>query len=719
MRRHCAARRLAVRKAAQTVLIAAVLSGRPGSLLAGVRLAYPEARRAEVVEPYHGTSVPDPYRWLEDLDSDETRRWIEAENAVTFDWLQGIPARESIRRLLEARWDYPRVGVPERCGDRLFFTRNEGLQNQSVHYVQEGGSAPRAFLDPNALSEDGTVAVASLWPSRDGALAAYAVSDAGSDWQSVRVRDVTGGGDLSDLLRWIKFSEVAWTHDGRGFFYSRYDEPAPGVALVQVNKNQKLHYHRLGDPQSADVLVYARPDVPEMGFDPEITEDGRYLVLNVWKGSGRRNGLYVLEPPAPDRVIRLFDDFDAWYSFVGNDGDEFYILTDRDAPNRRLVAVNLHDAAPERWRTIIPEGRDVLKAVAPVGGRFVATTLVDVASRVTIHRLDGTLEGEVELPVLGSVSTVEGRPGDGEMFYAFSSFNYPSTVYRYDFARARSEPFHAPEVDFDPAAFEVEQVFYPSRDGTRVPMFLMHRKGIARDGSNPVYLTAYGGFSISSTPSFSASALVWVELGGIYALANIRGGGEYGETWHRAGMLEHKQNVFDDFICAAEYLVRDGWTSPLRLAIGGGSNGGLLTAACLLQRPDMFGAVYVGNGVLDMLRYHKSTIGWAWIAEYGSADDPAQFPFLYAYSPVHNVKPGVSYPPTLIATADHDDRVVPSHSFKFAAALQRAQAGPSPVLLRVDTRAGHGAGKPTHKALDEVADRWAFLAEALGMNLEP
>lgn len=679
-------------------------------------LTYPETHKVDVVDDYHGTQVADPYRWLEDTDSPETADWVQRQNAVTFSFLEQIPERAQFRDRLTQLWNFPKYGVPFKRGDRYFFSKNDGLQNQSVYYMQRSldDADAEVLLDPNTLSDDGTVALTMLAFSEDGRYVAYGTSQSGSDWQTFRVRDVETRQDLSDELRWIKFSGASWTHDGKGFFYSRYDEPKEGATYEAMNKNQKLYYHRLGTPQSEDELVYERPDAPDLGFGAGVTDDGRYLIIHVWQGTDRRNRVYYKDlTDADGEVVRLLDDFDASYSFVGNTGTTFYFQTDLDAPNGRVVAIDITEPARDAWTTLIPEREAVLQSVSIVNELFLVEAMVDVTSRLTLHELDGTRLREIELPTLGSVGGVSGEREDDELFYAFTSFTYPTTIFRYDFATHTSEVFRAPEVDFDPSQYETKQVFYESKDGTRVPMFVVHKKGLPLDGSHPTYLYGYGGFNVSLTPSFSISNIAWLERGGVYAVPNLRGGGEYGEAWHRAGMLEKKQNVFDDFIAAAEYLIAEGYTSTPKLAIGGGSNGGLLTGAVLTQRPDLIGAAVVAVGVLDMLRYHTFTIGWAWASEYGSSDDPEQFETLYAYSPLHNLEPGTAYPATLVTTADHDDRVVPGHSFKFAAALQEAQGGPAPTLIRIETKAGHGAGKPTSKIIEGEADKWAFLWSVL------
>ncbi|MFH1682027.1 MAG: prolyl oligopeptidase family serine peptidase [Candidatus Eisenbacteria bacterium] len=695
------------------------------------RIRYPETRKADVVDDYHGTKVPDPYRWLEDLDSDETAAWVRAQNEVTFAFLEAIPGRDRIAERLTELWNYPKFTIPYRLGGRYVFGKNDGLQNQDVIYMQETLSdEPRVLLDPNGFSEDGTIALANLSFSENGRYMMYGTSASGSDWQTLRVRDMETGNDLPDKLEWIKFAPTAWTSDGEGFFYARFDAPREGQAYEDQNKNQKVYYHRVGTPQSEDELVYARPDNPELGFEPSVTDDGRYLVVIVSKGSGPKVAVHYADlSRKPWTIERLLDEFDAEYALLGAIGDDFYFLTTQEAKNRRVVAVDLRRPAREEWREIIPEGDAIIEAGTIVDRRLVVQSLVDVKARLAIHELDGSFVKEIDLPGIGSIN-VRGLSGlrhlgglsglqDGtELFYGFTSFAYPTTVFRYDFETGLSEVFRAPGIDFDPSPYEVKQVFYESGDGTRVPMFVVHRKGIPMDGSNPAHIYAYGGFNYSITPFFSVANLVWIEMGGIYALANLRGGAEYGERWHEDGILEKKQNGIDDFIAAAEYLIAEGYTSPAKLSIEGASNGGLMTAACLTQRPDLFGGVLVDVGVLDMLRYHTWTIGWAWASDYGTSDDPEQFRFLYKYSPLHNLKPGASYPATLVLTADHDDRVVPSHSFKFAAALQEAQEGGAPVLIRIDVKAGHGGGKPTSKRIQEQADCWAFLAKALGIEVK-
>ncbi|MFN2398266.1 MAG: prolyl oligopeptidase family protein [Gemmatimonadaceae bacterium] len=685
---------------------------------------YPETRRADLTDTLHGTPVGDPYRWLEDTDTPETRAWIEAQNAITFGYLAGIPERPTIKDRLTAVWDYPKYGVPFKRGKQYFYFQNSGLQNQSVLYVQQGlDGAPRVLLDPNTLSADGTVALSALAVADDGRHLGYGLSASGSDWQEFRVRDVKTGTDLEDHLKWIKFSGIAWTKDGKGFFYSRYDEPKGGNTLLDVNRNQKLYYHRLGTPQSQDQLIYERPDHPDWGFGATVSEDGQYAVVSVSEGTDRRNRLYYIDLAAPQKpnvgapIVKLLDAFDASYDFVGNTGPVFYVRTDNAAPRSRLIAVDINNRAARNWTTLIPQSADALENVSLVGERFVANYLHDARSVVRLYALNGASAGELSLPGIGTVGGLDGKRFDREMFYSFTSYLSPTTIYRYDFKRRSSEIFRQSKPPFDASKYETKQVFFKSKDGTRVPMFITARKGVTLDGNNPTLLYGYGGFNISLTPSYSPARLVWLEMGGIYAVPNLRGGGEYGEEWHKAGTLDRKQNVFDDFIAAAEFLISEKYTSPSKLAIQGGSNGGLLVGAAMTQRPELYAVALPAVGVMDMLRFHKFTIGWAWVSDYGSADDSSQFPALRRYSPLHNLKAGTKYPATLVTTADHDDRVVPGHSFKFAAALQAAHAGNTPVLIRIDTKAGHGGGKPTTKVIKQVADELAFAVKNLGMTV--
>lgn len=692
---------------------------------------YPTAPKDATVEEYHGVKVPDPFRPLEDPDAPASREWIEAQNTLTQSYLAGVPEREAIASRIRTLWDYEKFGTPFKEGGKYFYSYNTGLQNQSVIYVTDTlGSEARVLLDPNTLRADGTMALAGLSISDDGKHAAYGIAEAGSDWNTWRVRSVESGQDTGDELRWVKFSGASWTKDGLGFFYSRFDEPSEGSALRSSNYHQKLYYHRLGTPQAQDVLVYHEPseEKKDWGFGGGVSEDGEYLVVNVSKGTDRKNRVYVKRlgaTPAPGElgdlnVVKLLDDFDASYDFIGNDGGVFLFQTDLAAPRGRVIAIDVNNPARSGWREVIPQSDATLTGVGFVGDLLHCTYLRDAKSEVKVYDLEGRFVRDVKLPGIGSAGGFGGKRTDTETFYSFASFTAPPQIYRYDTRTGQSSLYKAAHVDFDPSGYETKQVFYTSKDGTRVPMFIVHKRGVALDGSNPTLLYGYGGFNISITPSFSVTNLVWMEMGGVFAVANIRGGGEYGEEWHQAGTKLRKQNVFDDFLAAAEHLISSKYTSSKKLAIRGGSNGGLLVGACMTQRPELFGACLPEVGVLDMLRFHKFTIGHAWRSDYGAADgegsDEAQFRALLAYSPLHNLKPGACYPPTMVMTADHDDRVVPAHSFKFAAALQAAQGCDSPTLIRIETRAGHGAGKPTAKIIEEAADRWAFLVRALGMK---
>jgi prolyl oligopeptidase len=678
---------------------------------------YPAARKADQVDDYHGVKVADPYRWLEDLDSEETRAWVEAQNKLSFGYLESIPARATLKDRLTKIWNYEKYGIPFREGNRYFYTRNSGLQNQAVLYTVTSLEAqPQMILDPNTLSADGTVALSGLQVSPDGKLIAYSLSASGSDWQEWKVRDVETGKDLSDHLKWVKFSGASWSSDGKGFFYSRYDEPKDD-ALKATNYFQKVYYHKLGTPQSEDVLVYERPDQKDWLFGATVTDDGNYLIISVYQGTDVKSRVYFKDLKARDaQVVKLLDDFDAAYYFVGNEGTRFYFQTDLQAPRGKVIEIDTTNPARSNWRVIVPESKETLQSVGFVNNRFILNYLKDAYTQVKIYETGGKFVNEVMFPGIGSAGGFGGKATDKETFYSFTGFTTPTTIYRYDMMTGKSTIFRQPKVDFNPDAYETKQVFYTSKDGTKVPMFLTYKKGLKLNGQNPTYLYGYGGFSISLSPGFSVGNLVWMEMGGVYAQPNLRGGGEYGEEWHQAGMKLRKQNVFDDFIAAAEWLIENKYTSTPKLSIGGGSNGGLLVGAAMTQRPDLFGAALPAVGVMDMLRFQKFTIGWAWVSDYGSSENPEEFKALYAYSPLHNIKPGASYPPTMITTADHDDRVWPGHSFKYAAALQAAQGGDAPILIRIETKAGHGAGKPTSKMIEEIADRWAFLVKTLGMK---
>ncbi len=680
---------------------------------------YPVAHKGDVVDDYHGTQVADPYRWLEDPDSDDTCAWVAAQNEITYPYLASLPARDRIEKRLTELWDYPKYGAPFERGGRYFFSKNDGLQNQSVIYVQESLDAePRVLFDPNTLSEDGTIALGGMSISDDGKRMAWATNISGSDWRTWYVRNIDTGEDLGDKVEWSKFSGASWDEKGEGFYYSRYDTPVEGSELEDANYFQKLCYHKVGTPQSDDVLVYERSDEKEWGFGGGVTESGDYLLISVWKGTSPMNLFFyksLRDPKAP--VVELINEFEADYSFVGHDGGVFYMTTDLDAPRKKLIAIDTAAPAKSNWKTLVPESDITLQGMGMINGdEFVGSYMKDAHDVVYRFDIHGNRIGELALPGIGSVGGVGGERTDTETFYTFTSFLYPPTIFKYDFKTGVSSVFREPEIDIDLSGYVTDQVFYPSKDGTLIPMFIVHKKGIALDGTNPTLLYGYGGFNVSLTPYFSISRLAWVEMGGVFALANLRGGGEYGEDWHQGGMLKNKQNVFDDFIAGGEYLIAEGYTSKARLACQGGSNGGTLVGAVVNQRPDLWAAAMPAVGVMDMLRFHLFTIGWAWVSDYGSSEDPDMFPTLYSYSPYHNLTDGTEYPAVLITTADHDDRVVPGHSFKYAARIQEAQGGKNPVLVRIETKAGHGGGKPTSKIIEEVADEWAFLWKHLGMK---
>ena len=685
----------------------------------GSPLVYPKAKTVNQVDDYHGVKVADPYRWLEDTDSADTQAWVAEENKLTFSYLDQLPYRQAIRERLLKLWNYERFSVPSQHGGRYFYERNNGLQNQNVLLVADSLNAePRMLLDPNTLSPDGTIALAGTAVSEDGKLLAYGTATSGSDWMEWHVRDVDTAKDLADQIKWVKFSGASWTKDGKGFFYSRYDEPKQDTMMRDTNYFQKLYYHRLSTSQSEDKLIYERPDNKEMLFGGEVSDDGRYLIITVEVGTAPNNRLYYKDLTNPDsQVVKLLDDFDGRYNFLDNDGPVFWVQTDFDAPRGRLIAIDTRHPERANWKTVIPQGSDKLEFSNVVDDLFLLGYLKDARTEVRVYDLTGKFLRSVDLPGIGTAEGFGGKRRDKEAFYAFTSFISPPTIYRYDPRVGESSLFRRPKVDFDPTQYETNQVFYKSKDGTRIPMFLTYKKGLKLDGQNPTMLYAYGGFDISLTPFFSVPNLVWLEMGGIYAQPSLRGGGEYGEEWHQAGMRAKKQNVFDDFIAAAEWLIDNKYTSTPKLAIHGGSNGGLLVGACLTQRPELYGAAFPEVGVMDMLRFQKFTIGWAWTSDFGSSDNPGEFKTLYAYSPLHNLRPGTNYPATLIATSDHDDRVVPGHSFKFAAAMQADQAAPAPVLIRIETKAGHGAGKPISKRIDETADAWAFIARNLNMSV--
>ncbi len=688
-----------------------------------MKLSYPETRREDVVDDYHGTQIADPYRWLEDDNADEVKAWVTEQNKVTFSYLDGIAERDAIESRLTKLWDYEKYGVPYKVADKYFFSKNDGLQNQSVLYWTPSlDKEPRVVIDPNKLSKDGTVALAGYSVSKDGKHIAYGLAAAGSDWNKWKIRNIETGVDLAEELEWVKFSDATWTYNHKGFYYSRYPEPKKGDKLKGANFNHAIYYHRIGTPQAQDKLIHRRPDKPKWGFGSSVTEDGRYLVVSVWKGTGEKNLLYYADlrrKPSFDtngmRLKPLISEWEAEFSLIGNHGGTFWLKTDYKAARGRVISIDSRRPSKKSWKSVIAESKDTLTTVGLVGDRFFADYLADASTRIRIFGLDGKAQGEVKLPGIGSASGFGGRREHRETFYHYTSFNSPGAVYRYDIDKGESSRFKVAKVDFNPADYVTEQVFYTSKDGTKVPMFLAYKKGLKKDGTNPTQLYGYGGFNVSLTPFFSVTNLVWMERGGIFAMPNLRGGGEYGRDWHEAGIKEKKQNVFDDFIGAAEWLIKNRYTSTPRLAIAGGSNGGLLVGAAMTQRPELFAAAVPRVGVLDMLRFHKFTIGWAWIDDYGSSDDADGFKYLRAYSPYHNLKDDTRYPATLITTGDHDDRVVPAHSFKFAAALQHSHNGNNPVLIRVQTKAGHGAGKPTKMIIRESADVLAFYTRVLGI----
>jgi prolyl oligopeptidase len=679
-----------------------------------VKTPYPTTRKSDLVDSYHGVQVPDPYRWLEDADSPETAAWVDAQNALTRSVLDG-PVREGLADRLTALYDYPRTGVPVRRGERYFFTHNTGLQDQPVLYVQDGPDGDRRVLvDPNALDAGGPVALTAVAVNDAGTLVAYGLSRSGSDRQEIFIRDVASGVDRPDRLLWAKFVSIAWEKDGAGFYYTRFPQPGT-VPEGDENYFNQVYHHRLGDPQTLDALVFEKPAEREIVFGVEISDDGRWVVITAFQGASDKSEIYLLDRRARDgKTFALFTGFASAYAFIEGAAGRLFFRTDAGAPRGRIISVD--PSAPEAPPAeVVAESADKLSAALVVHHTIVASYLQNASDRLRLFDLSGRPAGGVELPAIGSLTGISGRPEDSEMFVGFTSFIYPPVNYRYGFADSVLRPFGQSEPRVNPADYDTTQVWYPSKDGTSISMFLVHRRGLAKDGERPVLLTGYGGFNINLTPAFDPANFVLIDKGGVYAVANLRGGGEYGEAWHEAGTFERKQNVFDDFIAAAEWLAGSGYSNARKIAIEGGSNGGLLTGAVMVQRPDLFGAVVCRVPVADMLRYHLFTVGRFWISEYGSADDPSQFPYLYRYSPLHNVRDGVAYPPILITTADTDDRVSPGMAKKFAARLQEADADSTPVLIRVETKAGHGAGKPVSKMIEEDADIFAFLFKYLGI----
>ncbi len=678
-------------------------------------LQYPETRMDDIADNFFGTEVPDPYRWLEDDNSAETKAWVTAQNEVTFGYLENISFRSKINDRLTDLWNYERYSTPWKKGDYYFYYKNDGMQNQSVLYVREGlEGKSRVLLDPNAMSEEGIISIGRLGISNDSKYLAYSISKGGSDWNEIFVMEIATGKILEDHIRWVKFSNISW--EGEGFYYSRYDEPASGEELSAANEFHKVYYHKLGTSQEDDRLVYWNPRHPRRNYGVVTTEDERFVILSESQ-STRGNALYVKDNQKPGAdFVQIIDGFEYSNRVIDNIDGKLLVMTNHSAPMNRVVLIDPARPAPSRWQEVIPEAENVLRGVSLIGGKIISTYLQDAHSVAYIHTMDGTKEAEVELPALGSLGGFSGNKDDNTAFFSFSSFNFPSTVFKFDVNANTYEAYFAPELDFTPEDYEIRQVFYTSKDGTQVPMFIVHKKGIELNGQNPTLLYGYGGFNSSLTPGFSLSRLILLENGGVYVMANLRGGGEYGKAWHDAGRQLNRQNVFDDFIAAAEYLIEEGYTSPEKLAIQGGSNGGLLVGAAMAQRPELFKVAFPAVGVLDMLRYHLFTIGWAWADDYGTSEEEVHFHNLYAYSPLHNLEQGVNYPATLITTADHDDRVVPAHSFKFAAELQRRHEGNNPVLIRIDVDAGHGAGKPISKVIEEQTDIWSFMFSNMGIK---
>jgi len=682
---------------------------------AQAQLTYPITKKVDQLDDYFGTKVEDPYRWLEDDTAEEVKKWVEEQNKITFAYLENIPFREKIRQRMTEVYNYPRYSSPFRAGKYYFFYKNDGLQNQSVIYIQKGlEGEPEVFIDPNQLSEDGTIRISLVGFSKNNRYVTYSRSEAGSDWRELRVMEVESKKELSDRLRWVKFSGASW--HGNGFYYSGYDKPEKGQELTARNKFQKIFYHKLGDPQEKDSLIYEDKEHPFRYKGTSITEDKKYLFLNISEGT-HGNELYYKDLSVKNTDFKpLISGFIYDSYVIDNIGDMFLVYTNTDAPNYKVILMDPKKPEKENWKVTVPKKQDVLNSVSTVGGQLFCRYLEDATTRVYQHDLKGKLVKEIELPGLGYASGFYGKKEDKISFYTFASFTVPPTIYKYDISSGKSEVFHKTEVKFNIEDYVAKQVFYYSKDKARIPMFIVHKKGLKLDGDNPAYLNGYGGFNISRRPSFNPTNIILLENGGVYAVANLRGGGEYGEEWHRAGMLLNKQNVFDDFISAAEYLIREKYTSRDKLAIAGASNGGLLVGACMTQRPDLFRVALPAVGVMDMLRYHKFTVGWGWVVEYGSSDEEEHFRNLYSYSPLHNIKEGVAYPATLVTTADHDDRVVPAHSFKFAATIQEKHRGKNPVLIRIETRSGHGASSTT-KRIEEITDKWAFMFHNMGVKI--
>ena len=679
------------------------------------KIEYPKTKKDNVSDNYFGTIVKDPYRWLENDTSQAVKEWVKEENKITFNYLSKIPFRNKIKKRYAELFNYPKYSAPFKGGKNYFFFKNNGLQNQSVLYIQKGlDGTPELFLDPNKLKSDGTVALRNYSISKNGKYFAYGTASGGSDWNEFYVMDISSKKKLKDHLNWIKFSGISWYKNG--FFYSRYPKPAKGKELTSSNEFHTVYYHKLGTDQKEDKRIFGDKNNPKMTFYAQTTDDEKYLIIYPSKGTSN-NALYIKNLSRPySKFKTIISNFDNNYSVVDNIGNKLLVLTDKNAPKNRLVLINPKRPSEKYWKTVIPEKEDVLRSVQIIGGKIIANYMKDASSHIYMYSLKGKYEKEIKLPALGTVGSFSGKRKNDIAFYTFTSFTYPPSIYKFDVGTGKSTLFRQPKLDFDFSPYVTKQIFYKSKDGTKVPMFIVYKKGIKLDGSNPTYLYAYGGFNISLTPSFSSSRLIWLEQGGIFAMPNLRGGGEYGEAWHKAGTKLHKQNVFDDFIAAAEYLINNKYTSPAKLVCAGASNGGLLIGAVINQRPDLFRVALPAVGVMDMLRFQKFTIGWAWVSDYGSSDDSLQFQALYKYSPLHNIKSGLNYPAILVTTADHDDRVVPGHSFKYIATLQEKYKGDNPILIRIGVRAGHGGGKPTSKIIEEQTDKWSFVFYNLGIE---
>lgn len=679
------------------------------------QIQYPATKKVDQTDDYHGTKISDPYRWLEENNSKETAEWVEAQNKVTQEYLSRIPFRDALKQRLTELWNYERYSAPSKHGEYYTFFKNDGLQEQSVIYIQKGiNGNPEILLDPNKLSNDGSISLGGLAYSKDDKYLCYGISRGGSDWREFYVMDVQTKQLTADEIKWAKFSGTSWYKDG--FFYGRYDEPKAGEELKQKNEFQKIYYHKLGTLQSDDKLIWEDKENPKRLFGAGVSDDEKYLFISVSEGSSNNNILYCKNLVTDTPIISLVEKFEARYGVIDNLDDKFLVSTNLDAPNRKVILIDSKNPTKENWRTIIPESKNVMQSVSLVGGKLFVIYLEDANSKVSVYTTEGKYLYDVKLPSVGTVNGFGGKNEEFETFYTFTSFAYPPTIFKYDVKNNKSELFRKSTVKFDPAKYETKEIFYESKDGTKVPMFIVHKRGLKLDGSNPTLLYAYGGFNSATLPSFNVSRIPLLDNGFIYASACIRGGSEYGEEWHKGGMFEKKQNVFDDFISAGEYLINKKYTNPAKLAIQGVSNGGLLVGAVINQRPDLFRVAFPQVGVMDMLRFHKFTIGWAWVSEYGSSDKADQFNYLIKYSPLHNISKGVTYPATMVTTADHDDRVFPAHSFKYAATLQEMNDGKNPTLIRIETKVGHGAGTSTSKSIELITDLYSFMFYNMGIN---